>query len=56
MAATRPRYNKEEFAQRGDAIYERDLRPRLEAGNGRQYSAGLVFRFTRPYTQEVSLP
>ncbi len=30
MAATRPRYSKEEFARRGDAIYERDLRSVLE--------------------------
>ncbi len=29
MAAIRPRYSKEEFANRGDAIYERELRPLL---------------------------
>ena len=28
-----PRYSKEEFARRGDAIYERELRPILENGN-----------------------
>jgi hypothetical protein len=28
-----PRYSKEEFAQRGDEIYERDVRPRIEAGD-----------------------
>ena len=31
MAAIQPRYSKEEFARRGDAIYERDIRPRLAA-------------------------
>jgi hypothetical protein len=33
MAATRPRYSKEEFARRGDAIYERDIRPALAAAD-----------------------
>ena len=33
MAVSRPRYSKEEFARRGDEIYERDLRPQVEAGN-----------------------
>jgi hypothetical protein len=28
-----PRYSKEEFARRGDEIYERDVRPRIEAGD-----------------------
>jgi hypothetical protein len=28
-----PRYSKEEFARRGDEIYERDIRPRIEAGD-----------------------
>jgi hypothetical protein len=31
MAAPRPRYSKEEFARRGDEIYERAVRPRLGA-------------------------
>jgi hypothetical protein len=30
MATTRPRYSKEEFARRGDAIYDREIGPRLE--------------------------
>lgn len=30
MATTGPRYCKEEFASRGDAIYERDIRPHLK--------------------------
>ena len=30
---TQPRYSKEEFARRGDAIYQNELRSVLEAGN-----------------------
>ena len=33
MAVLQPRYSKEEFARRGDEIYNREIRPRLEAGN-----------------------
>ena len=33
MPATQARYSKEEFAQRGDTLYERDIRPVVEAGN-----------------------
>ncbi len=29
MASIKRRYSKEEFARRGDAIYESDVRPRL---------------------------
>jgi hypothetical protein len=29
MGTVKRRYSKEEFAQRGDAIYENDVRPRL---------------------------
>ena len=29
MASTKPRYSKEEFARRGDAIYEKDILPKL---------------------------
>ena len=28
-----PRYSKEEFARRGDEIYESQVRPQVEAGN-----------------------
>ena len=31
MTTRQPRYSKEEFAQRGDEIYERDIRPLVEA-------------------------
>ncbi len=31
MLPTSPRYSKEEFAQRGDEIYERDVLPRQTA-------------------------
>lgn len=33
MPTARPRYSKEEFARRGDAIYDRAIAPRLEAAN-----------------------
>ena len=33
MAVRQPRYSKEEFAQRGDEIYESQVRPQVEAGN-----------------------
>jgi hypothetical protein len=33
MAVRQPRYNKEEFARRGDEIYESQVRPQVEAGN-----------------------
>jgi hypothetical protein len=33
MAVRQPRYSKEEFAQRGDAIYETQIRAQVEAGN-----------------------
>jgi hypothetical protein len=31
MATTGPRYSKEEFARRGDALYEKEILPRLTA-------------------------
>jgi hypothetical protein len=33
MATRHPRYNKEEFARRGDEIYESQVRLQVEAGN-----------------------
>jgi len=33
MVVRQPRYSKEEFAQRGDQIYETQVRPNVEAGN-----------------------
>lgn len=33
MAAGRPRYSAEETARRGDELYEREIRARVEAGN-----------------------
>ena len=38
MATTRRRYSKEEFARRGDAIYDRDLRPVLEPGRNGEFA------------------
>jgi hypothetical protein len=31
MGSVKPRYSKEEFARRGDAIYEKDILPKLTA-------------------------
>jgi hypothetical protein len=33
MAVRQPRYSKEEFARRGTEIYERDIRPQVEASS-----------------------
>ena len=33
MTVQQPRYSKEEFAQRGDRIYETQIRPLVEADN-----------------------
>ena len=33
MAVRQPRYPKEEFARRGDEIYENQIRSRVEEGN-----------------------
>ena len=39
MPATRPRYSKEEFARRGDAMFESDIRPFVEEGNEGKFLA-----------------
>jgi hypothetical protein len=33
MAVRQPRYSKEEFARRGDELYETQVRPQVEADN-----------------------
>jgi hypothetical protein len=33
MTVRQPRYSKEEFARRGDEIYESQVRPQVEEGN-----------------------
>lgn len=33
MTVREPRYSKEEFARRGNEIYESQVRPQVEAGN-----------------------
>ena len=33
MAVRQPRYSKEEFPQRGDALYETEIRSQVEEGN-----------------------
>ena len=37
MAVLQPRYSKEEFARRGEEIYERDIRPRVEASHAGKF-------------------
>jgi hypothetical protein len=39
MISTKPRYSKEEFAQRGDAMYERSLTELNPAGNEGKFVA-----------------
>ena len=39
MASTKRRYSKEEFARRGDAIYENDVRPQLKADDEGKFAA-----------------
>lgn len=39
MSALQPRYSKEEFARRGQEIYERDLRSRVEAAHNGEFIA-----------------
>ena len=39
MAARQPRYSKEEFTRRGSDIYDRDIRPQVEATNKGKYVA-----------------
>jgi hypothetical protein len=39
MGVTQPRYSKEEFARRGEAIYERDVRPHLKAAQDGHFVA-----------------
>jgi hypothetical protein len=39
MTGASPRYEMEEYASRGDAIYDRDIRPSLEVGNLGKFAA-----------------
>jgi hypothetical protein len=39
MLVCQPRYCKEEFARRGNEIYDRDIRPRVEEDNQGKYVA-----------------
>jgi hypothetical protein len=39
MAVRRPRYSKEEFARRGDQIYDQDIRSQVEAEHHGEYVA-----------------
>lgn len=37
MARPQPRYSVEEFARRGEEIFERDIRPHLAGGNAEDF-------------------
>lgn len=39
MESSERRFSKEEFAERGDAIYENDVRPHLSAGDDGKFAA-----------------
>ncbi len=39
MAVPQPRYSKEEFARRGDEIYDRDIGPHVGAGDEGKFVA-----------------
>ena len=39
MASLQRRYSKEEFARRGDEVYERDVRPHLTAADDGKFVA-----------------
>ena len=39
MASTERRHSKAEFARRGDAIYEKEVRPQLKASNMDKFAA-----------------
>ncbi len=39
MAGTERRYSKEEFARRGDAIHEKEVRPQLKASDKDKFAA-----------------
>jgi hypothetical protein len=39
MGSTKRRYSKEEFARRGDAIYESDIRPHLQTEDDGKFAA-----------------
>jgi hypothetical protein len=39
MASTQRRYSKEEFARRGDATYEQEIRPQLKPSDEGKFAA-----------------
>ena len=39
MSSTKRRYSKKEFARRGDAIYEKEVRPQLKADDVGRFAA-----------------
>ncbi len=43
MPSIRPRYSKEEFARRGDEIYEREIHPSLETERKSRYPKSYLY-------------
>jgi hypothetical protein len=39
METVKPRYSKEEFARRGDALYDEHIRPHFEPSHNGQFAA-----------------
>ena len=39
MASVQPRCSKEEFARRGDVLYDQHIRPNFEPSHNRQFAA-----------------
>jgi hypothetical protein len=39
MATIQPRYSKEEFARRGEEIYQQEIQPRIQTGNKGRFVA-----------------
>jgi hypothetical protein len=53
MTVRQPRYSKEEFAQRGDEIYESQIRSQVEAGNqGKIVAIDLDWQPSKPFTHD----
>jgi hypothetical protein len=53
MTVRHPRYSKEEFAQRGDEIYESQIRSQVEAGNqGKIVAINFDWLPVKPFTHD----
>ncbi|MEM6521494.1 MAG: hypothetical protein AAF892_09720 [Cyanobacteria bacterium P01_D01_bin.71] len=50
MTVRQPRYNHDEFARRGDEIYQTQIRPQVEAGNHGKIVAIDIETLNLPWT------